>query len=378
MNGRELAEIRANFMADHLLQVNRVAVAIVDVKDGIKYFKNTFLGTASVEEYAEIEVVLHRLKRILQGRLNMHISEYDFLLEDEKNTFRDMSIKLVDCNMSDDDMLRQYIQHIYETVSMPSAQYGIFIANCQYSYLHYKNKSAGVKERGDQQQYNFLLAGFYPTKNKPNDLIYEKAENLIRKMSISEDNITSAMDGFLFPCFSDRQSDVNSIMYYCRNPKRINETITEKLMNCKEAMSSVQERSTFHSLINNVVGSEMNLDFARDLYDTIRQYVEENRLETNAVRINQQLLGKMLWECGADQEIIDRLNENYDKYMGGRSFRAAALVTPQMTIQADGVNIKFKKSCDQRIETKIVDGCSCLVIKLESPTLSVNGLETYI
>ena len=180
---------------------------------------------------------------------------------------------------------------------------------------------------------------------------------------------------FSFPLFSDRQSDINGVLYYTKNAKKPNSSIVEELLGCEYSMSGVSEKATFHAIMNNVCGEELDLKVINTVNNKIQDIIDRNAHETEIPTVNSKDISAILWESGISQQKLEHLPKVYETALGEKELTCANLVDKKTV---PGVTVNISKEGMEKVRTQTVGGKKCLVIELDEDKMSVNGLETKL
>jgi len=59
--------------------------------------------------------------------------------------------------------------------------------------------------------------------------------------------------GFIFPAFTDRSTDIHSVMFYTKNPLEPHNELIELALGCTPKATATEQKNTFHTIIKNVI-----------------------------------------------------------------------------------------------------------------------------
>ena len=85
-------------------------------------------------------------------------------------------------------------------------------------------------------------------------------------------------NGFVFPAFIDRSSDVNSIMYYTKNAKDTHHELMENALGCPSKQTATIQKETFQSIIKDSFGADEKkadkvfMEVQENINDMIEEY----------------------------------------------------------------------------------------------------------
>ncbi|MBP1538288.1 MAG: DUF4317 domain-containing protein [Ruminococcus sp.] len=376
MNKKEINEIKKNLDKDSgFFTINHVVTACVDAEKKIKCMTNQMNNLIAEDES---ELIVAYLKKILSGSIGKNLLEYHFpndaYLEGGAQLFMNEVLR---SKLTDEELVQKYIDRIIEKMEYLST-YTIFTAHCTYAVKN-KNKNLDDDIGGDSDtNYNFIITAICPVNLRIDGLIYDEQANSIAKKETADRIVDPPTDGFLFPLFSDRQSDINGVLYYTKNAKKPNSSIVEELLGCEYSMSGVSEKATFHAIMNNVCGDELDLKVINTVNSKIQDIIDRNAHETEIPTVNSKDISNILWESGISQQKLEHLPKVYETALGEKELTCANLVDKKTVLSIPGVTVNISKDGMERVHTQTVGGRKCLVIELDEDKMSVNGLETTL
>ncbi|MDE6148699.1 MAG: DUF4317 domain-containing protein [Ruminococcus sp.] len=374
MNKKEIAEIKKNFSDDcGFFTMNHVVSAFVDSEKNIKCKTNRLYNTLPAEES---ELIMIILKKVLSGQIGKNLLEYHFpkdaYQEDGSQKFL---YDVLQSRFTDDEIVDSFLNTVVEKMEYVST-YAIFAAHCTYSVLK-KNKNDDFED-DTELDYNFIITAVCPVNLRIDGLVYNEESNEIEKKANSDRIVELPSDGFLFPVFSDRSPDVNGVMYYTKNAKKPNTSIVDDLLGCEFVMSCQSEKATFQSILNNVVADELDYSMITTVNEKIQEIVDQNSHETEIPTIDKSKLSSILWESGVSQEKLEHLPKVYETAMGDKSLTAVNLIDRKTVLSVPSITVNITKDGVNKVRTEVIDGKKCLIIDLDDPEISVNGISATI
>ena len=371
MNKKEIAEIKKNFSDDcNFFTINRVVTAFVDAEKNIKCKTNQLYHIIPQDDS---ELILAMLKKFLSGRIGANLLEYPFpkdqVLEGGTQQFL---YKVMRSKLAEDEIVDEFLNTIVEKVEYVST-YSIFCAHCSYSVLK-KNSMDELEEEADTD-YNFIITAICPVNLRIDGLIYNEETNAIAKKEGSDRIVEMPTDGFLFPLFNDRAADVNGVLYYTKNAKKPNTSVIEELLGCEFNMTGQSEKEVFHSILGKVVGDELDLDLITSVNGKIQNLIDQTSHETEVTTIDSHKLNSILWEAGVSQEKLEHLDAVYQQATDNKPLTAVNLVERKTVVSVPSITVNIGKGGVDKVKTQVIGGRKCLVIALDDPEISINGLE---
>ena len=283
--------------------------------------------------------------------------------------------EVLQSRFTDSEITDKFLNAIVEKMEYVST-YAIFAAHCTYSVLK-KNKNDDLED-DTELDYNFIITAICPVNLRIDGLVYNEETNEIAKKANGDRIVELPSDGFIFPLFNDRAPDVNGVMYYTKDAKKPNTSIVDNLLGCEFVMSCQSEKATFQAILNNVVADELDYSMITTVNEKIQEIVDQNSHETEIPTIDKNRLSSILWESGVSQEKLEHLPKVYENAMGDKSLKAVNLLEKKTVLSVPSITVNISKDAVDKVRTEIIDGKKCLIIDLDDPEISVNGISAII
>lgn len=371
MNKKEVSEIKRHFNSDDgFLTVSKVMSAFVDTEKKIRCRQ---LRELSLLETSEAELILNALKKVFSGKLSKNLMEFAFPDECFAQGGAQNVIHLaVRSKLSDEKKAGDLLDRIVANVSLDSP-YAVFVGACSYSVFK-KHQDDREYEESDSS-YNFIVAAFCPAAIREEGLVYDETTNSILKKPSSDTVVSdSPADGFIYPVFSCGGADVNRVMYYTKKPKTPNVSIISDLLGCKLVASPNEEKAVFQSILSNVVADELDLQVITSVNDKIAEVIAENQDDTDPPIIDKTRLTRILSESGVSDDKLETLDNVYDSVAGQTEMKATNLLENKTVVSVPDITVNIRKKGAEKVRLQTIGGRRCLIIDLDDPEVSVNGL----
>ncbi|MDE5578172.1 MAG: DUF4317 domain-containing protein [Oscillospiraceae bacterium] len=376
MNKKEVADIKKNFTdSSGFFTLNHIQTAYVDPQKNILCKENKLYSLIPEDEGA---VMMESLKKILGGRLGKNLTEYGFPNEEyaedgaQSDLYAAVKGKLED-EVSCDKLLTRIINNMeYEMA------YTVMIGYCSYSIM--------TKDRNDEsyddaaEEYNFIAAAICPVSTGDDGLIFDREKNAIVKKANTDLIVSRApTDGFFYPVFSDRSPDVNRVMYYTKTPKKPNISVIEDVLGCNFVMTCQSEKETFQQVLTDVVGDELSYTVITQVNEALRDIVNNSKNETEMPLIDDNKLHGILFDAGVSSEKLDALPAVFKEKVGDADgLTAENLIENKTVLETAEITINISRDATDKVRTSVIGGRRCLVIDLDDPSISINGLVTDV
>jgi len=375
MNKKEVAEIKKSFAGGcGFFTLNNVLYAYADAEKNIKY---SDVKSWTVMPEDEGAVVMETLKKVFSGTLGKNLTEYGFPNESyEEGGAQNVLYAAVKGRLEDEAANKAFIDRIVENTDMSSA-YTIITGHCTYSIL--------VKDKNDEfigegnNEYNFLVTAICPVNTGDDGLFYDESQEIIAKKSNTEMIIARApQDGFFYPVFSDRSPDVNRVMYYTRSPKKPNLSIVEDVLDCRFDFTPDGEKERFHAVLTDVCREELDYTVITGVNDIIKEIIDQNKNETEPPVVDAGRMKTILSDAGISAEKLEALDAVYKATVGDTVLKASNLVENKTVLSVPEITVNISKEATDKVRTTVIQGRKCLIIDLDDPNVTINGIETTI
>lgn len=375
MNKKETAEIKKNFSdKSGFFVMERVLTAFVDSEKNVRYNNVSSCLTMEQEEH---DVYTETLKKVLNTNVGKAFVEYEFPnAAYEEGKPQDILYKLLKSELKDEQACENYVNHIAENL-VYAGNYALITAYCCYT-IRKKDKNDEFAD-GEDEIYRYILTAVCPVTTGTDGFVFDSFNNeIVKKLNTELIISKSASDGFLYPVFSNRSTDVNHVMYYAKKSSDPNISMIENVLGCTFVMSAENEKASFQSILKNVVGEDLDYMVIKSVNEKIQEVVDENKDETDKIVIDDTKLREILTDVGVPEERVEMVEPVYKKVCGDAALTASNLVENKTVMTTAGITINIKPDASDKIRTSVVDGRRCLLIDIDDPTIEINGLPVTL
>ena len=243
MNKKEVLEIRKQFTPDNCA-ITRICGCYVDHEKNIIFeSKDAFLSLPEEEEFKYFEIFRHTLS----GTLGKNLVGMEFPMEQEKaGGTQEFLLKLRDTKLEDDALVQEFYKKIIENYDYGENYYIILI----HSVYDIPGKSAAGDEMFDasDEVYAHIMCSICPVKMSKAGLSYNATTNSIADR-VRDWTVEQPADGFLFPAFNDRSSDIHSVLTYAKNPEIEQVGLIENVLGSVMLLTPATQKETFQSIL---------------------------------------------------------------------------------------------------------------------------------
>jgi len=375
MNKKETAEIKKNFSdKSGFFIMERVLTGFVDAEKNLRCHKVNSCLTMPVEEH---EIYSETLKKVLNTSVGKNFTEYEFPNEAyDEGKPQDIFYRLLKSELKDDEICEEFLTHIAEN-NVYEKPYTVMTAYCCYT-IRKKDKN-DLYSDGEDEIYRYIITAICPVDTPKDGFIFDtENDEIVKKLNTELLISRIPTDGFLYPVFSNRSTDVNHVMYYSKSAGDPNTSIVEDVLGCTFVMSAESEKASFQSILKNVVGDDLDYMLINTVNEKIQEVVDNNKEDTDKTVIDNSKIKDILTEIGVPQERVEMVDPVYEKVCGNAPLTAVNLIENKTVLSSSGITVNIKPSAVDKVRTSVIDGRRCLLIDIDDPTIEINGLPVTL
>lgn len=372
MNKKEVSEIKKLFTKERCA-INRICGCYVDSeKEKRLELREAFLSLPEEEMFKYFDI----FRKALSGTIGRNLLNMEFPFEQSiGNGSQKLLLQLRDSELKDDELLNQFYDQIIETYYHPE-NYLILLIHGSYDIPQRTTDGLEMDDASDYV-YNFIMCSICPVNLSKAGLCYNAQTNHIEDR-VRDWIVEMPELGFLFPAFNDRNSDVNSLLYYSKSAKEFCREIVEDILGCREPLPAAVQKESFGNIIADTFGTDCDLDTVRVIHDKLNEMLEETAQDPDPVILDKTDVRSLLYRSGAQEEHLKDFDERYDALVGeNETIMASNIVnTRKFEIKTPDVTVNINPERTDLVETRVINGRRCLVIELND-SVEVNGIHIY-
>lgn len=369
----EVMEIRKQLSHDNC-GITKICGCYVDGEKNIKTrLSENFLCLPEEETFKYFEI----FKKTLSGTLGKNLLNVTFPLEEEfSGGTQEFLLKLRDSGLKDEALMEEFYQMIIRSYDY-IGNYLILIVHGAYD-VPGKTKDKRFMEDASDEVYNFVLFDVCPVNLSKPGISYNAEENQFKKRS-QEWVVELPLNGFLFPAFNDRSSDIHSLLYYSKNSEELHSDFVKNLLGCETPLSAGNQKESFREMIEEVLGEECEYQVVRSIHENIKDMIEENSDVPEPVFLYKEEVASLFRESGVKEEKLQDFEKYFEAKLGkDTSFVAENVVNKKVfEVKTNEAQVKIQPEYAGIVETRMIDGKKCLVIPLDEH-VEINGISVKV
>ena len=416
MNKKDILEIKRRFKKD-ACTFTRMCGCYVDAdRNKVLTFGETFLNLEDEEFHKYLEIA----KKVLSGTIGNNLLELEFpASEEEAGGKQQFLMGLRDSCLKSDELMEAFYDHVVDSYEYVG-NYLILVFHDAYDVMTKTSDNNKLDE--SEEVYEYLLCAICPvTLTKPG-LGYRADENRIGPRI--RDWVVGVPDtGFVFPSFTDRSTDIHSVMFYTRDTKTPHAEFMENGLGCYGKMTATEKKLTFQDIVKDVIGEDdeesdaLFLGIQGNINDRI-PVVAEDEPEPEPVILTTADISEVLTESGCSEEQVAVIQKQYEDVFSEELPAAEQLVDPKLVeanakrqdrlelvhqvenlkhqleetrslpvddddsvdaVKTYDVILRVKPEKVGQIHSDIINGQKCLIIPMEEDEhAAVNGVNTTV
>ena len=348
MRKKDILELKRRLKKDHCTFTKICGCYVNGEKHIILKFRETFLNLDEDEYFKYLEIA----KKVLSGTIGNNILELNFPINEDYINERQISLmQLKKSHLKDDALLDDFYESIIDSYDF-TGNFIILIFHDAYDVITKTTDNAKLDE--SEEVYEYMLCAICPVSLSEPGLRYFEEENKI-KARIRDWVVDAPTNGFVFPAFIDRSSDVNSIMYYTKNAKDTHPELMENALGCYSKQTATIQKETFQSIIKDSFSAdEKKADkIFMEVQDNLNTMIDEYNsiyedTDCEPITLTNKDIQNLLIESGVPEEITTKIEKSYVESFGDDLPLAESLID-QKTLKANE-QIKKEKHLQKQVE----------------------------
>ncbi|MGI1660472.1 MAG: DUF4317 domain-containing protein [Desulfitobacterium sp.] len=381
MNRNDVASIRKELKQDNT-KLKLGDVVSIYVKGDLKQIIGTEKEYFDRMDAEKQELYIKNFKKLLTGPLDSKVFGLEFA---DNKLGQNPRQKVLFETLKTEDFMEQA-----EEITLK------IIENCHYegdymvSFLRGEVYKLMKREsREDESGIDDIVFSFEFFMGSVNPVAIPKTalkfdfEGKVFKADIPMDvtiNLTSPLDGFMFPSWSDNSADVNKVVYYSNKANDPNTEFFTQVLGCELHTTAQTEKEQFLEIVQEVAGREIEPEKIARIYESVNTIIERNEEEESpevpSVRLKD--MEKILQASGVEN--TEGLETAFLKVTGTEKyeFKASNLIPnfkgKSIKIENNSVSISVSPQDLKNIKQVKKDGRRYLLIEIEEAA-NLEGFE---
>lgn len=375
MNKKDIAAIRKEFKSESYKLNLKEMYSVYVKKDGgeilhseLSYFENF--------DSDKKDLYFTNFKKVLSSALDTKVFELGFTETGDNST---NSILYTALNMEDKSLaveeLNKIVNKLSEDYKYETDVVLTFVFGEYFKGNSNRNINADESEDDVTNIFKFVLATINKVEFPKKNIIFDYESRRITANSSMEVviNLTSPLDGFLFPVLTEGYTDINKILYYTGKPKELSSSFVENFLNCNVKLTAQDEKECFHNILASVLGEKVKTEMIQDIYTALSENAEEDAETVGAEDIKSVLKAR-----GIDEG--NTVDAAFEEFCGSKcDFRINNIIpdlnTKSIKISSELAEITITpRDLSMVKQVRDKSGKKCLLIEINDD-MEINGLK---
>lgn len=347
MNKKEVFEIKNRLKKTGCTFTKMCGCYVNADKEILVNFNETFLNLEEEEFYKYLDIA----KKALSGTMGNNLIELNFPLNEEKPGGKQQFLMgLRESKLKEEGLLSTFYQLIIDNYDY-AGNYLILAFHDAYDVMSKTTDNFKLDE--SEEVFEYLLCAICPVELTKSGLGYLENENRIGPRN--RDWVVRAPEaGFLFPAFTDRSTDIHSVMFYTKNAIEPHKEVMELVLGCPAKTTATEQKNTFQKIFNNAIDdSDKSSKIFSEIQDSLSQLVEEQDSVSNSseepVVLTNETVQELLMESGLPEDITVKIESSYAENFGDEPPVIDYLIDKKLL--AENEKRKVKKALIEQVQT---------------------------
>lgn len=370
MNKKEVLEIRKQFSPENCAITRICGCYVNGDKEKQLEFKEAFLSLPEEETFKYYEL----FKKTLSGTMGKNLLNMGFPLEQEfEGGTQHFLLQLKNSKLTDEMLVSEFYDKVIEHYDF-GEHYLILLIHAAYDVPGKAMDGSEMFDASDSV-YDYILCSICPVTLSKAGLCYNAIKNSIEDR-IRDWIVTDPANGFLFPAFNDRDTDLHSLLYYSKKPEELQYYFLEKVLGCDEVMSAGTQKEAFQDILVNTLGDDCDYTVIKTIHENLNEMIEEAKEAPEPLSLGKQEVKKLLTTSGVTEEQMENFDKDFDENIGAQTSLLASNITNlrKFNIKSPDVVIQVNPERTDLVDVQIIDGRKCLVIPIDDQ-VEVNGIS---
>jgi len=300
MDKKSVLELKRRMKKDECTFRKMVGCYVDGNKNKVVKIDETFLNLEDDEYYKYLEIA----KKALSGTIGNNLLELEFPIEEEQpGGHQQFLMGLKASGLKNQELLDSFYDMVIEKYEYVG-NYLILLFNDAYDVVVKTTDNNKLDE--SEEVYEYFICAICPVSLTKPGLGYRKDENRIGTMD--RDWMVGAPDtGFTFPAFTDRSTDIHSVMFYTKDAKNPHEEVIKEVLGCQKKRTATQKQMVFKEIIKENVDEGIHQDVIETVQDKISEVVEQQ--ENNV--LSGEDIARIMMESGVPEHSIKSIENTY-------------------------------------------------------------------
>lgn len=365
MTKKDVLELKRRFKKNDCTFTRMCGCYVNADKEIILNLDESFLNLDDDEFYKYLEIA----KKTLSGTVGNNLLELEFPLEEENAGGKQQFLMgLKESKLKNEALLNSLYQLVIDNYDY-AGNYLILLFHDAYDVMTKTSDNAKLDE--SEEVYEYLICAVCPVNLTKAGLGYLEIENRIGPRN--RDWVVNPPEtGFVFPAFTDRSTDIHSVLYFTKDTKEPHKEFIEHVLGCPPKQTATEQKNIFQTIISSAIMDEKKSEEVyMEIQETLNQMVEEQAIfndpKQEPLHLTNDSIQDILSTSGLPEEVTAKIETSYTEKFAD----APPVVEHLIDNKILAVNEQRKK------EQNLVEQVVRLQEKLEEVS-NINGISNNL
>ncbi len=366
MNKKDLATLRRRFAPDKN-DISIIRGCFVNEKREIV---STFSKSPLSLPESEAEHYLASFKKTLGGASGRNQFTIPVHTDDPAGQ---LLRQLQTSELTDEKAVNKLFQTIIDGLEIEGS-YLILAMHDAYSVPYKKSDEHAERPDFSDKVFNYIIVTVCPVKLTKPLLTFFRDD---RDFHTVEPDLAVAGPalGFMYPVFEDGGADVNSALYYTKDPADLHADFIDAVFAAQAPESGTDQREAFYSVLADTLEDGVTFQVVQGLHENLTAQISERKSSAAPLEVSRGEIANLLNVSSVEQKAFD---EAYLEQFGAVGMEATTVVEPKkFVIETENAMIQVDPQRSDLVEMKRIDGRRYVLIAIEGEA-TVNGVEVNI
>ena len=414
MNKKDILELKRRLKKGECTFTKMRGCYVDSHKEIIVNINETFLNLADDEFFKYLDIA----KKVLSGTVGNNLLELGFEPGEELSGGKqNFLLGLRDSELKNDALADRLFELIIDNYDY-DGNYLILLFNDAYDVIVKTNDNNKLDE--SEEVYKYIICAICPVELTKAALGYREDEHRIGSR-IRDWVVSMPENGFVFPAFTDRSSDIHSLMFYTKTPKEPKTDFAQAAFGCVPKRTAAEEKTAFGEIVKAIASEDGSDDLVTGIHQALSAMSQELDTSTSSepTVLDSRTIESMLTNGYISEDTAEKIESACREEFGeeppvleniidGKILEGSAKKQREAELQKEVAELKTqlaeaKASSDsslslpwesgggesivlnvsdekaEEIETRLIDGRRFIVIPIEvDETAIINGVETEL
>ena len=325
MTRRDLLELKRRLKKEECTITRMTGCYVSGNKEKVVTFSEMFLNLPDEEFFKYLEIA----KKALSGTLGNNQLQLFFKREEEESGGKQQFFMGMNkSGLKDEGLLDRFYDLVIENYDY-TGNFLILLFHDAYDVM---DKTSDRMKTGESSEvYEYIICAICPvTLSKPG-LGYIEEENKIG-LRLRDWVVAPPENGFVYPAFSERSSDIHSFSYYTKNAKDPREGFMDGCLGVGARRTSTQQKKAFENVVKKAVMGTDQEENSREIYLALQENIcdrvqaREAERSEEPIEMDGKLFEGIMQDCQIDEYLAPRLAKAYEEEFGKEAPEADAIL----------------------------------------------------